>query len=334
MFANVTQLFVKAGHDFFEAGKIGLCQFLFGQAEGLRGTDTGNHIFALGVDQIFAVVSVFAGGRVTGEANAGGAVIAHVAKHHGLNVDSRAPMVGQLVQFTIRAGARVHPAAEDGADGAPKLLPRILREGRAGHLNDLGFVILDHDFQIVAGQFGVELVAVLGFVLFKNGFEVVVIDVEHHVAVHLNEAAIAVIGEANVARRFGQRFDGLGIEAEVQHRIHHAGHGSARAGTNRQQQRHFGAVELAFHDVFKLGNGRADLILQFARIGFAVVVVVRADFGGYGEPRRHRRTNFTHFAQVGTLAAQQIAQFLTAVCGAATKAIYPFSHICFLPFYR
>ena len=63
------------------------------------------------------------------------------------------------------------------------------------------------------------------------------VDAQHDIAVHLDEAAIAVIGEARIAGALGQALDGLVVEAEIEHGIHHAGHRGARARADRDQQR-------------------------------------------------------------------------------------------------
>ena len=52
-------------------------------------------------------------------------------------------------------------------------------------------------------------------------------EAEHHVGIHLNEAAIGVVGEAAVARAAGEPLDSLVVEAEIEHRIHHARHRGA-----------------------------------------------------------------------------------------------------------
>ena len=68
-----------------------------------------------------------------------------------------------------------------------------------------------------------------------------------HVAVHLDETAIAVPGESRVARYLGESFHGLVVEAEVENRIHHAGHRVPRPGTNRHEQGIAARAELLAH---------------------------------------------------------------------------------------
>jgi hypothetical protein len=63
-----------------------------------------------------------------------------------------------------------------------------------------------------------------------------VIEAEHDVGIHLDEAAIAVPGEARVAGRGGEALDAGVVEAEVEDRVHHAGHGDAGAGADGDEQ--------------------------------------------------------------------------------------------------
>ena len=88
----------------------------------------GDDVLALGVDEKFAVENLFAGGRIAGEGDAGAGFVAGVAEDHGLHVDGGAPFGGDVVFAAIDDGAVVHPGAEDGADGAFELFPRIGRE--------------------------------------------------------------------------------------------------------------------------------------------------------------------------------------------------------------
>ncbi len=64
-------------------------------------------------------------------------------------------------------------------------------------------------------------------------------NLEDDVAEHLDEAPIAVCGEPAVARFLLQRFHRLVVEAEIQNRVHHAGHGKFCTGTDRHEQRLF-----------------------------------------------------------------------------------------------
>lgn len=58
----------------------------------------------------------------------------------------------------------------------------------------------------------------------------------YHVAEHVEKPAIGVVGEA-AAAALGEAGDDLVVEAEVEHGVHHAGHGDGGPGAHGQQQR-------------------------------------------------------------------------------------------------
>ena len=86
-------------------------------------------------------------------------------------------------------------------------------------------------------QFGVEFDALVLLLRFQDFLEQRVLHAQHDIGIHLDEAAIAVIGEARIAGELGQAGHGCLGQAEIEHRIHHAGHGDARARAHRDQQR-------------------------------------------------------------------------------------------------
>ena len=76
---------------------------------------------------------------------------------------------------------------------------RVLRERRTGLALD-GFLVLADQFDpVVAGQIGVERVALAVLEGVEDVLEMMMLEAEHHVRIHGDEAAIAVIGEAAVA---------------------------------------------------------------------------------------------------------------------------------------
>ena len=58
----------------------------------------------------------------------------------------------------------------------------------------------------------------------ENVLKHAMIHIEHDVGIHLNEAPIAVVGEARVARFRRQTLDGGVVETQIEDRIHHARH--------------------------------------------------------------------------------------------------------------
>ena len=292
----------------------------------LGGADARHHILALGVDEELAVKLVLAGGGVAREGDAGGRGLAHVAEHHGLHIHRRAPALGDVVEAAIGDGALVHPGAKNGAHGAPELGARILREGLAGLLLDAGLVARDDLAPISRVEVGVEHVAVHVLVFFEDFLEIVVAEIEHHIGIHLDEAAIAVPGETLVASRFGHRDHGLVVKAKVEHCVHHAGHGGAGARAHGDQQRVGLVAKDVARDTPDIGQGSLDLSAKFLWILAAVGVKPGADLGGDGESGGHGQAKVGHFREIRALAAKQIAHLRCALGLAIAERIDPLGH--------
>ena len=78
-------------------------------------------------------------------------------------------------------------------------------------------------------SFRIELETFQVLVILEDFLEQAVVDAEHNVAIHLDEAAIGVVGETAVVGAAGEPLDGLIVEAEIEHSVHHARHRGARA---------------------------------------------------------------------------------------------------------
>ena len=89
-----------------------------------------------------------------------------------------------------------------------------------GHLFELD----DQIFEFGGGNFGIGFDAGALFVLIQDTFKVAGVGVQDDFAEHLDEATIGVVGETLVPGQFYQALDGLIVDAEVEHGIHHTGH--------------------------------------------------------------------------------------------------------------
>ena len=141
---------------------------------------------------------MLAGGGIAREADAGAGVFAQVAEDHGLHVDRCAQPVVDVVDAAIGLGAVVVPAAEDGVAGLDQLIQRTLRKVLAGLLADQLLVLGDDLLQRIGLQLVVELD--LGALLdgVEDVLELLLRNIEHHVAEHLDQAAVGVIGETGI----------------------------------------------------------------------------------------------------------------------------------------
>ena len=131
----------------FDQLAVDLRHFLFHLGDRLGRADARHHVLALGIDQIFAVDHVLAGAGIAREAHAGAGIVAHVAEHHGADVDRGAVghVLGDLELLAVVHRALAHPGTKHRAHRDFELLVGVLRKWLAG-------VALD-DVQELAGEF-------------------------------------------------------------------------------------------------------------------------------------------------------------------------------------
>ena len=152
--------------------------------------------------------------------------------------------------------------------------------------------------------------------------EIGVRDFEDHVTVHLDEAAVRVVGKAGVAGFPGYALDCLVVKAEVEDGVHHAGHGLGGAGTDGYEQRIDWIAELLAHGFLEPRKVFGDLGLEPVGIFPLVVVEGRAYVGGYRKAGRDGNAEVGHLGQVGAFAAQYFLHFRVAFGLAIAEIIY------------
>ena len=200
-------------------------ELFFHANDGFRRAHAGHDVFTLRVDEELAVEDLGTAGRVAREGDAGTAGLAHVAEDHALHVDRRAPFVGDVVFTAVDVGALIVPRAEDRADRAHELLAGIIGESFPGALFDQGLEAFDHLLQRLGIQRGVADVGIVrekfGFEFFNDRFERLVLlartllHTHDDVAIHLDETAVAVVGETLIVGQTRQTLHRGVVEAEV-----------------------------------------------------------------------------------------------------------------------
>ena len=336
--ADVAELFIGLGHELLHGMHVLVLLVLGVIVEGVGGTDTGHHVLALGIDEPLAVELVVAGGRIAGEGNTCGAVVAHVAEDHGLHIDGGAPIVGDTLNLAVANGLLAIPALEHGLDTAFHLGFGIVGEFDTQHLFHLQFEGFGQLLQVVGGQVGVALIVVLSLVLVQhviqlfadalavsglNAFALL----HHHIGIHHNEATIGVVNETGVVGSLQHTGDGLGREADVQHRVHHAGHGTSCTRTAADQQGVLSIVILHAHQFLHVGHTLPHLVHEAGGQLAVVIIVSCTALCGDCQTSRDRKTQQAHFCQVGTFTAEQILHVGFSLGSLAAKRVNKFRHI-------
>ena len=324
--AHLVEFAQDLGHDLFHRRQSRVVRLLAGDRQMLRGADPGHDILALRIYQELAVKRVGAGRRVACEGDAGRAIRPHIAEHHRLHVDRGPPIGRDVVQPAIGDRARVHPGTKDRADRAPQLLLGILREGMTVFLANDVLETGDDGPPILCGEVGVEAGAGLELVVFDQLLEMMVVDTEHDLPVHLDETPIAVIGKTLIAALARQPDDRLVVETEVEHGIHHPGHRNPRPRPHGNQQRIVRVAKPRAERALERGEPVGHLVSQVGGIGFFMCVEVGADLGRNREPGRHRQSEIAHLGETRALAAQQVFHIGAALGGAVAKPVDPLRH--------
>ena len=139
--------------------------------------------------------------------------------------------------LAVDAGALVHPATKDGLDSKAQLEFRIMWEdglavgdfelgvqGGLDVLRENALEGLDELLQVLGRKLGVDANAGDQAGLGQGILEQAGIDTHDDVGEHLDKATIAVPGKARVLRLGDKALNGLVVEAQVEDRVHHAGH--------------------------------------------------------------------------------------------------------------
>ena len=298
---DLSQLSVGARHDLLE------------RHDRLRGTNARHHVLTLRVHEELAVELPGPGCGVAGEPDARRRPVTGVPEDHHLDVHRGADVVRDVVDAPVFLRARVVPRPEHGVAGHAQLREGVLGKGLPRPTLHDGLVTPDDLAERLLVEVGIEAGAPALLDRVELLFERVLGNFEHDVAEHLDEAAVAVVGEPAVRRPCLQPLDGFVGQAEVQDRVHHPRHRELRAGPHADEQGVLAGTERRAGNL--LERAQVGDHLQVHRLGEMSMpgVVERAGFRGNREPWRHRQAGVGHLRQSRALAAQQVLHRAIAV---------------------
>ncbi len=222
--------------------------------------------------------------------------------------------------------ALVHPAAEHRADRAPELILDVLRERLAEFVEDDLLEAVDHGAPVGGGEVGVVLDADVALGVVQHVLEQVAFDAQHDVGIHLDEAAVAVVGEAFVVRALRETEHGGVVEAEIEDGVHHSRHRGARTRAHRDQKRVLRIAEAHAERRLDVRERRLHRGVEAIGIGVAVAIIIGADLGRDRETGRHRHADPAHLRQVRALTPQQVAHCRASLGLPIPEGVYPLRH--------
>ena len=158
--------------------------------------------------------------------------------------------------------------------------------------------------------------------------EQVGVNTHNDVGKHLDKAAVAIPGKTRVLRLRDEALDGIVIEAQVEDRVHHTGHGERSARANRHEQRIGGVAELLAAAGLEVRLGSNDLIECALGPHVAGTGVLDASLAGNGKATGNRQADAAHLGKVCALAAKHevhglVALSDTGALGVGSKTVNP-----------
>ena len=143
---------------------------------------------------------VLAGAGIAGKAHAGGGIVAHVAEHHGADVDCGAVglFLGNPELLAVIHRALAHPGTEYGTHGNFQLFERILREGFAAVAFHDGKKLCCKCLQVIRAKIDIQRRAIFALDGCHRLIEMFVADAQRDLAEQLDEAAVGIPGKAFV----------------------------------------------------------------------------------------------------------------------------------------
>ena len=122
--------------------------------------------------------------------------------------------------------------------------------------------------------------------------------------------------------------DGIVVEAQVEDRVHHAGHGERSARANRHEQRIGGIAEFLAATGLEVRLGGNDLIECAFGPDVAGTGVLDTGLAGNGKATGNRQADAAHLGKVCALAAKHevhglVALSDTGALGVGSKTVNP-----------
>jgi len=218
-----------------------------------------------------------------------------------------------------------------------ELVPRIGGEVATGTLFDHRLHARD-ELSVVVGfelaVIGVSVVETLFLEAIDNGFERINVfasgglDTHDDVAIHLNEATVAIPSETGVLGRGFERENGVVVESEIEDGVHHTRHGIAGAGAHRDEEREaFGVTKLGAHALLHFLNPNFDLALELSWVVAIVVVEMRANLGRDGEASGDGKSDAAHLSEIRALASEEVLHRRVAVGLAVAPRVNVFGRL-------
>ena len=156
---------------------------------------------------------------------------------------------------------------------------------------------------------------------FQDLFEKLPVDPHDGASEHGDQSPVGVESETLIACLHDESVKRGVIESEVQHRVHHSGHGKFRSRTDGKEERIFRIPELRPHRLLHLLQVGKHLFPHAGWIFLLVPEVRIARLGGDGESGGNGNLQVHHIRQARPFPAQQVPHLSRSVGFSVPKKI-------------
>lgn len=187
---------------------------------------------------------------------------------------------------------------------------------------------LDEFLQVLGRKLGIDANAGDQAGLGQGVLEQVGVNAHDDVGKHLDKAAVAIPGKTRILRLGDETLNGVVVEAQVENRVHHTGHGERSARANRHEQRIIIVTELLAAAGLEVCLGGNDLIECALGPHVTGAGVLDTSLAGNGKATGNRQADTAHLGKVSALAAKHEVHGLVALgdtgaLGVGSKTVNP-----------
>src|SRR5207247_8705702 len=133
-----------------------------------------------------------------------------------------------------------------------------------------------------------------------------------------------VISESLIPGCRSEACDRAVVQAEIENRLHHSGHGASRAGTHANKEWILRVAKLLLCGALERDDVIGHLFLQLGRILLSVLVKIVAGFRGDVEASWHRQDDLGHLGETRALTTEAFCPGSSPLCLAGSGTIPPF----------
>ncbi len=128
------------------------------------------------------------------------------------------------MQFAVGNSSWIHPRPEYCISSHVQLLLGIIRESTPCFLLNQSLILLNYVLQSLRVKLCVKSYAHFLFLRIENSLELLMRNLHHHIAEHLDKPSVGIVSEPLIAGHLNKPLNRLVVQSEIKDCIHHTRH--------------------------------------------------------------------------------------------------------------